>query len=316
MRKLVNQFSWSVSRDRLFRSCRRAYYYNYYGSWGGWESDADPRVRQLYILKQMTSLEMWSGSIVHDVIAEALHRYALKGAVIRTGELQARAREKLRAGWRDAVNRAWQTSPKKTNLFRLYYGNGRTLPPQQTERTKTRVYNCLEAFALSDVLTDITSVSHLNWHPVDTLDSFAMDGLKIWCAIDFAYQDPTGKTRILDWKTGGEDEEALRLQLACYAFYVNDVWHVPPEQQRLMGVFLREQARISEYDLPPEAMLEARQTIVDSAAEMRSCLVDVPNNTAREEDFPLAASDRPCRRCSYRGACPKIDEPAIDRNAL
>lgn len=316
MRKLVNQFSWSVSRDRLFHSCRRAYYYNYYGSWGGWEAGADQKTRQLYILKNMTSLEMWGGSIVHDVIAEALRRRALKDTPIRTGELQARAREKLRGGWKEAVAKVWLKSPKKTNLFRLYYGNGKNLPAEQTERAKKRVYGCLEAFANSPTLAEITAVSHLNWHPVDTLDSFSFDGLKLWCAIDFAYQDPAGKTRILDWKTGGEDEDSLRMQLACYAFYAADVWHVPIEQQRLMGVFLRDNARVSEYTLTPDILIETRQTIVDSAAEMRACLIDAENNAAREEDFPVADSDRPCRRCSFREACPKIEHPAIDPSAL
>lgn len=315
MRKLVNQFSWSVSRERLFRTCRRAYYYTYYGSWGGWEADTDARTRKLYILKNMTTLEMWAGSIVHETIAEALRRYALKGAVIRTGELQARAREKLRNGWRDAVGRAWERSPKKTNLFRLYYGNGRTLPEEDTERTKRRVYDCLAAFADSAVLRDITSVSHLNWQPVDTLDSFALDGLKVWCAIDFAYQDPTGKTRIMDWKTGREDAESLRTQLACYSFYAHDVWHVHPDQQRLMGVFLQDGARVSEYPNSRDVLAETRQMIVNSAAEMRQCLVDVEANRAREEDFPVAQDDHPCKRCSYRDVCPKIADAGMPADA-
>lgn len=306
MAKLTNQLTWSVSRDRLFRSCRRAYYYHYYGAWGGWESDASPQTRQLYILKNMTTLEMWAGSIVHDVIAEALRRYARTNNAIRTGELQARAREKLRNGWREAVGGAWKRSPKKTNLFRLYYGNGKSLPADETERTKERVYGCLEAFAQSEVLKEIASVSYLNWQPVDTLNSFQMDGVKVWAAVDFAYQDAAGKTRIIDWKTGHEDEDAVRLQLACYAYYAAEAWHVPFEQQRQMGVFLGDGARVSEYNIDSAALVDARDAVLSGVAEMREVLRDVDGNVAAEEDFPPTEKDWPCRRCSFREVCPKI----------
>ena len=33
MADLVNEFSWSRSRDATFQDCRRKYYLHYYGSW-------------------------------------------------------------------------------------------------------------------------------------------------------------------------------------------------------------------------------------------------------------------------------------------
>ncbi|NOZ64350.1 MAG: hypothetical protein GXO71_05370, partial [Caldiserica bacterium] len=47
MKELVNEFSWSKSRDIIFRECPRKYYFNYYGSWGGWKFDAPERTRQI-----------------------------------------------------------------------------------------------------------------------------------------------------------------------------------------------------------------------------------------------------------------------------
>ena len=54
---LVNEFSWSHSRDRLFSECQLKYYYHYYGSWGGWEKNASERIRKLYVLKNLTNLK-------------------------------------------------------------------------------------------------------------------------------------------------------------------------------------------------------------------------------------------------------------------
>jgi len=306
MRRLENEFTWSVSRDQSFRECQRAYYYHYYGSWGGWEDDAPEDVRKLYVLKNVKTMPMWAGSVVHETIAEALNRYARKQTPIRTGELQAAARQKLRNGWLEAVNREWLRSPKKTNLHELYYGDGKTAPREQTERIKERVYDCLAAFAESSLLSEILAVPYVDWKPVDQLDSFSLHGLKVWCAIDFAYVDPAGHLRILDWKTGAEREAALKTQLACYALYAAQEWYTPLDKIRLYGCFLREKARLSEYEAAPELLVDAQDRIVTSAAEMREKLVDVEANAAREDDFPYCEDERACVRCNFKEVCPFV----------
>ncbi len=308
MADLVNEFSWSVSRQGLFDECRRAYYYNYYGAWSGWEAGAPARTRLLYRLKNLRSLDMWAGSIVHEVIAETLRRYALKPAPVTVAELQARARVKLRAGWTEAVNRDWERAPKKTNLDELYYGNGRTLPPAQTERIRDKVNDCLAAFADSAVLRELLAVNYLNWKPVDKLDTFLVDAIKVWCAVDFAYTGDDGILHILDWKTGAEREEALQLQLACYAFYAADKWCARRDAIKVGGVFLKDGARVSEYAITPALLAAARDRIVAGAGAMRALLVNPAANQAREADFPFCDAARACRRCFFREACPHAAE--------
>jgi hypothetical protein len=313
MDKLVNELSWSVSRDQLFHDCRRAYYYQYYGAWGGWERDAPPAVRRLYILKNLTNLPMWAGSIVHQIVAEALNRFAQKQAPIRAGELQARAQQKLRAGWLEAVNREWLVSPKKTNLAELYYGNGKTLPRDTTDRLKDRIFAALQCFADSAVLQEILATPYMNWKPIDKLDSFVLDDLKVWCAIDFAYTDPQGVLRVLDWKTGAERAASLKTQLACYALYAAERWRVPIDKVQLSGVFLSDNARLAQFRTTPEVIIEAKDRILTGAAEMRAALVDVANNVAREQDFDCCEKQSVCRWCNFREVCPFMaGKPAED----
>ena len=45
-RVLRNEFSWSLSRDRVLRECARKYWFTHYGMWGGWQRRADPRTRE------------------------------------------------------------------------------------------------------------------------------------------------------------------------------------------------------------------------------------------------------------------------------
>ena len=72
MSTFKNKFSSSISRDRVFQTCPRQYYLNYYGYWGGWEINAPQRVKQIYVLKQLKNRYMWAGAKVHDCIERTL----------------------------------------------------------------------------------------------------------------------------------------------------------------------------------------------------------------------------------------------------
>lgn len=302
--KLVNELTWSVSRDKLFRTCERAYYYQYYGAWGGWERNAPDQTRKLYILKNIKSLPMWAGEVVHSVIAESLRRYAMKKTSLTAAALQADARRKLRNGWVESVNKDWLTQPKKTNLHELYYGNGKSLPKEDTERVRKKVNDCLANFADSTILKEILAASYLNWKPVDVLDSFLLeDSLKVWCALDFAFIEPTGELKVVDWKTGAERGDELQMQLACYAMYALNKWHTEVDNQKLTAVILPESARESRYAMDEQTLVETRNKILESASEMRAKLTDIEKNIADEANFAKCENDKICAGCKFKEVC-------------
>jgi len=305
-KQLSNDFTWSVSRAQAFQNCQRAYYFNYYGSWGGWDSAASERTRQLYILKNMKPMVMWSGSIVHDLIKQALEQYSMTRVLPSSADLQDQARLLLRQGWTESVSQAWRAAPKKTNLHELYYGNGKTLPREATDRIKTRVYDCLEAFVNSGTLKAILTVPFVQWKPIDILDSFQVEEYKVWCAVDFAYTDSEGILHIVDWKTGGENPVTLRQQLACYALYAMDKWKCAVEQLALHGVFLNDGGRRSDYPVDAGLLISVKDQILLSIQAMRRKLQDPAQNLAEEEDFPLTENLSSCESCAFREACPRF----------
>ena len=74
MSSFKNEFSWSISRDRVFQTCPRQYYFNYYGYWDGWETGAPAKTRQIYILKQLKNRYMWAGA---KVLVTYLFQYTI-----------------------------------------------------------------------------------------------------------------------------------------------------------------------------------------------------------------------------------------------
>ena len=307
-KELENTFSWSVTRSQLFRSCRRAYYYAYYGSWGGWSQDAPERIRLLYRLKNLKTMILWAGGLVHDTIKDALSYYQQTGRWPTVEETQNHARTKMRADWRDAIDKVWLQYPKKTNISELYYGNGRTLPREQTDAIRTRVYEALDNFHHSAAVKRILATPVDRWLTIDSLDSFLVDDCKIWCALDFAYRDDDGLIEIIDWKTGAENRLSLRQQLGCYGLYAMGKWSVTPDMLRLSGVFLNDGGRCSGYSVDAELLVSVKDQILCSIRAMKAKLRDADHNLADEDDFEFAEDPATCASCPFRQACPQTAE--------
>ena len=309
MKELKNELTWSISRGQLFQECPRAYYYNYYASWGGWKQDAPDQAKLAYLLKNLQRLVLWAGSIVHETIKDALSLTAATGERIPLAKLQENAVIKMRNGWREALDKKWLVSPKRTNIFELYYGDGenygecRHLPRETTDAIKQRVLDCMEGFFYSPAVKEIHQTPPSQWQPIDTLDSFELDGIKVWCAPDFAFQDAEGVFHILDWKTGEENVRTISQQLACYALFAMNKWNVSLERIRIQGVFLKDGGRVRTYDLNQESIDTVTKQIHDSYNAMREKLTDADANVAEEENFPRRLLESRCANCQFRRIC-------------
>lgn len=316
-RQLTNDLTWSVSRARLFRSCQRAYYYQYYGAWGGWDANAPERARHLYALKQMTSFPLWAGSIVHEVVRDALMHCRSTHFMPTTGELQENARRRLNQGWLQSRKQLWKSDPKRnTNLFEHYYAEeGSQVPQEEINALKTKVFDALEGFRNCELADLLPGLEEWRWGDVDLLTSFVAGELpasgnapklpiKVWCALDFSYLGHDEKLHIIDWKTGGEHREELRIQLACYALYAMKTKGTPLEKISLEGVFLNDGGRTSTYEISTDTIMAAQEQMLFSAGAMRAKLRDPLQNIADEEDFPCNGCGENCGRCPFQEVCP------------
>jgi hypothetical protein len=105
MSEIKNEFSWSKSRDEVFRACPRQYYFNYYGYWGGWEKGALERTRQIYIPKNLKNPYMWAGEKVHDCIKHTLRSLQRGISVLDVDEIVSITLNKMRDDFRSSRDR-------------------------------------------------------------------------------------------------------------------------------------------------------------------------------------------------------------------
>jgi hypothetical protein len=309
MADLQNEFSWSKSRHEKFKECGRSYFYTYYGSWGGWEAPSGSQVRELYVLKKLSTRWQWAGSVVHEAIRQLLEKARLRGEFTPVDQLVQRTRERARAQWVGSRDKSyWRESSKIVGLVEHEYGE-----PVANEEWK-RIYDqviegSLRAFCASPTLEAIRRTPRDAWLTIDKLDHWFFEGSKIWMAIDFAYRDDAGRIHVLDWKTGKE-RGVDHLQVGTYALYARTKWGATAEGVvgglvYLVGEGERAGERV-EVSVDDETLLGCEREMRASIASMRAVLRDPAGNVADADAFPQIEDRERCRRCAYRRPCGRM----------
>jgi hypothetical protein len=309
MPDLQNEFSWSKSRHEKFGECRRAYYYTYYGSWAGWEAPAGSLVRELYVLKKLSSRWQWAGSVVHDALKDVLRRARATGDVIPLDKLLETTRRKARAQFATSRDKSyWREASRIVGLVEHEYAE-----PVKDEDWR-RLYDAvvdasLRSFYASEVFEEIKRTPRDRWLTVDELDSWFFEGTKIWAAVDFAYRDRDGRVNLLDWKTGKE-RGADHLQVGTYALYARQKWDVLPDGVVGSLVYLAQEggrpAERQDVAADADTLERCRQEMRASIAGMRGALSDRDRNQAAIETFPQLEDRDHCRRCPFRRPCGRL----------
>jgi hypothetical protein len=308
MSDFKNEFSWSVSRDALFKECKRKYYYNYYGSWGGWDKNhADETTRTLYVLKNLQNRWQWKGSTVHHEIERVLTELVSTGGLTPLEKSKKRVTELMRSDFRysrDGLYRQKDGSLKNaTALYEHEYETG--TPDEVWKQTYDEAILCLESFFRSDVLEEIKKLPKEKIISIEsmTASAFSFNPEKVFVKLDLAYEKGD-RVEIVDWKTGAG--EADRLQFLVYTIYAVEELEVP-----------REQVSLTEYSLlgdGPKAhsfssgeLNEGVEYINDSIAGMKSLLRNPAGNIAVMTDFLRTDNERICENCSFRKICFDLD---------
>lgn len=313
MGRLKSELTWSFSRDRLFNGCRRAYFYNYYLSWGGWDAKADKLCRQAYILKNISGIDAWIGEIVHSIIKWILET-KIAGISSQSNSPQAefpglrkdisareavkKAKDRLLKNWEQSRSRMWEKNVKQNlNLFEHYYG--RELSREDLSKKLEKVTASINNLYESGFLDGLSGLPRESFLRVDSLDSFDLKGTKIFASPDFAVK--SGDYLLYDWKTGRPNEKDT-LQLSCYILYATIKWKIPPDSVKIIPAYLT-QENFSLSPVEPLSMEEVIQYISESLARMQSLLIRGQENKINIKDCPKTDEEWRCKNCKFQEIC-------------
>ncbi|MFQ3548698.1 MAG: PD-(D/E)XK nuclease family protein [Armatimonadota bacterium] len=294
--------SWSFSKKIHFDSCKRFYFLHRF--WG-----QDIRARwQLYEMRNITTLIMLRGSVVHSVISEALESLKTPNPMDYT-RCKGRITEILREKYKESYFKMWKKENlpigKKqsqiTNLLEHYYNmeNTKERAKEMQESAWQAVHNLIQ----SDLWQSISSKCNLSEAYIEKENSFPnfnLDGILVYAKLDFASKID-GVPTIIDWKTG-KHTETDRQQLIFYSIFAKEKWGWNPEETKLCACYLLPDMQIDEFYPSKEDIEYAKNQAKENFEEMLK-LEPAPNEPANIENFPITDDLFNCRICRYQGIC-------------
>lgn len=297
--------SWSISRRQTLDECARKYYWQYYGSHNGWERDAPPRAQEAYRLKQLTNLYLVLGDALHQAAASALMSYKERNVPPSEQTITQQVRDILNNTYRmskaEDARQQFQAAPKRyPMLHEMYYGYGPST--DLINKIKERMAVCIANLLRSQSFREACSPAVVEIVKIDQLDSFELDGNKVYAVPDLLYRLENDTWVIVDWKTGTEADEHGD-QVRVYALYARNKLQVPLSRLIVRLEYLATgecvEARVTEEELE-----FTQEAIMSSVRMMDAFLLDPEKNQPRPIDaFPIRDETRLCRFCNFYALC-------------
>lgn len=292
------EWSWSLSRDSIFNSCLRKYYYQYYKSHNGWEWDSPEENKKVYRLKKLQSTDAILGNSVHHLLHKIVHDHI----PINKESLSKKIKEDLNDAFRSSQNKAaWEMNPsQKIMLKEIYYNN--ELSDNKINKINYKIDKILNYIVNTDIIENIKDSYFVKSFDTGTFETIDYKDTKVYAIPDLIYQKNKNKLPfIVDWKTGKEKNSTVE-QLKLYSYYYFNKYNYEGSIKTVF-IYLYEQ-QIKEYEFEYEIIDEVKTRIDDSINKMKSYLDDEKwNKPMEKEKFLKRENDIVCSFCKYRELC-------------
>lgn len=301
--------SWSASRAKAWRACRRQWFFQYAHTGESFEKKAQ-------LLKDLSTPEMEAGKLVETEIKWDLWNLqkgkplaSLDEAIYRA---QADLAERIRLSPINIARLKAKQEGDDKLLVMFHDVYKKPLDPTRLERTKATINTCLTNWRAGTIWLRLQESDRQGWmsvsHPRSSaIDSkkWWLDGIKVYSPCDFYHQEGE-RVFLYDWKTGREDEHYHREQMAAYAAYLVHSRKKPLGSLQSQLVYLREGADHNP-GLVSETILNAFEGAVKDGiaaelehAEERNGVFEV-----KQADYPTMPNRNECAWCNFLKLCPE-----------
>jgi hypothetical protein len=283
----TSKLGWSASRYEVFSICKRRYFFQYYAKY-----DTDIPVRSIQRMKDLVSIPLETGGIVHTVFETLLRRLRKTPEVIDVDRFF------------EFASGLVQSRISRVEFDEIVYGD-------QHEITSDDIYpkvrTCLDNFLASDRFEWLTGVA------IDAVDEWVIEppgygesrlnGLKVYCKVDFLFP-VEGYLHIIDWKTGKEIPDKHRKQLLGYATWASYHFEVEPDLVKPKIAYLYPEYVEVHEDFTAEDLDYFAVRVEAETREMYGYCREVEGNIPLDkQEFQPVDREEICRYCNFRGIC-------------
>ncbi|OQY37969.1 MAG: hypothetical protein B6226_04320 [Candidatus Cloacimonetes bacterium 4572_65] len=278
---------WSISRYDTFSSCKRAYYYNYYGKF-----DNEIPTELINKLKKLTSIPLEIGNITHDIIRDLLNRYKKVNTPIDMARMQS------------YIFNLTKRYCSNKQFSEVYYGHLSEIDLNAIyEKVKTGVIGVLNSERVKWITSQAISNS-ANWvvEPAGYGET-RFNNMKAYCKVDFLFP-LANDIYIIDWKSGRMNPEKHRKQMLAYSLWAKNLYNVYIENIiPIVGYIYPVYHEIGE-PFTQEELDQFEKTLALQTQEMYTMCASIKDNTPVRKEFFTQTDDMfNCFYCNYRELC-------------
>lgn len=288
--KFTPILGWSLSRYDVFKTCKRQYYYQYYGKY-----DSKYPREKIESLKHLTSIPLEIGNISHKTISAVLKR------------LLKSKKEIDRLRFQDFVKKSTVKNCEKKTFFEVYYNEMEmVIADDVLPAIQSSLNNFLESPRLNWI-RDKALVAGQQWliEP-EGYGEARIDGMKVYCKVDFLFL-VDDRVVILDWKTGKRNKKKHEKQMLGYCTWAGDYLKTSTDNIDAFISYLRpsyEEERVT----PKKGDLDQfKSQIRRETDEMYAFCTDIQENVPfQKTSFQMISQSIICSYCNYKELCNRI----------
>lgn len=269
--------AWSYTKHRLWRECRRAYYYNYIGA--ALETPTEIDIAKLKHLKKLDGRFVVQGKIIHEIIERFIEVNQL-GKKYDEGDAKEEFIEQIEAYRKIA----------RTGIIEYY--NGAEVSEAFFDRARENGLDQLSLF-FGVIWPQIENYKYLQH---EEFDNFFVDGVKAIVKIDYVCKNDNGEVLIYDWKTGSDNEEyESDLQISAYALWAKHKYGLPSTQISSNLVYLTSGV-IKTYQFTDQQINNLKTLMISDFRDM--------NSNYELAHYPPNPNIKACPGCNFATICP------------
>jgi len=295
------EWSWSLSRHRIFKKCLRKYYYQYYKSHNGWEWDAPEQNKKVYRLKKLQTIDSILGNSIHHL----MHRMVHDGFPLKRDVLNKKIKKALNDAVRESQNiPAWEVNPSKHTMLQEVYYNDK-LSERKIAKIKYKKKQILNYLLNTELVANIKNSYFIKSFDTSTFENFDFNGTKVYAIPDLIHKKTNDSIpKIIDWKTGKIKNSNVD-QLKLYAYYYFNEY----DYQGIIDtsfIYLYEQNR-EDYQFDEAIKDEVEAKMKSSIKKMQKYLKEAKWNMPKEKAvFEKRKYDKLCSFCKFRELCDRV----------
>ena len=284
---MEREFSWSYTRYSLFRKCPLAYYFHYYGSWGGWDSYCDKRTAEIYFLKKLQTADEWIELLIRKAVTDAFSR-----GLFDSGEIVR--------GIFSLFNRHIALLRKKSSedlaIAELYYGiySQNELETGCKEKLLQLTANYADNYFISKLFNDIEYQELKKLHRPSY---FYSDGIKVWNSPDIIIEK-RGKIIVYNiFSDSPLNDDSWALRTGINRLFAENTY--PGRDIETVSLFLHQKK------FPPIYASRNRKEIKTIIRDSSHTMLKVTDfdTDIKEELFAPTEEKETCASCRFRELC-------------